>query len=670
MRRCLLAALVLLGAAGLAQAEYILIVVNLNARPEAGQGTTPGMPGAAGGMGMIGGPGGFGPPGSAGAAGGIAGAAGGISPPPAGAAGMGGPRGGGGVYGGMGGMGGAFGGMGGVAAQTDPEEFDDLVVAVLEVQPRTANYIKKFAAGQPISVSHRFGGQIHLYPKNNSYEVIFLEATKGKPLATVRTRFDTRFKDLFQGKEKPDTERVIRDVALWALEHGLTDKCAETMDRLAETDKTHPAVKAYLEVKAALARPLAGGNVAEQWKERLPGAYKVSQTDKHHYALISVLDNPTTYLDRLERGLRNYYYWWALRGVALPVPRERQVAVLAEHSENNADFELLRKRLTASPTLADSFAARREGLSVFSTKRRDAVYDKLTKATKPWWDAAWDRNALLLPGNRGIPREHRNQPQYVDAARTWALLLKALEFEWEQTSSSHEVSRQLLFSSGLLPRNVNAPEWIQFGMGSFFETSLQSPWPTVGGTNPYWQPRFKDFDKKKMYEATPYETLVKVVTDGYFRQKVKAEDKADEKPDQKELRQKKAEEQQLRKARAASWALTYYLASPKSGLLPGLRRYFDELGRQPRDMELDEKTLLACFQKAFAGRDLKDLANSWINFLRTDTLEASDIHNKIREMYAQLNRPRPAQGGPGTNPLMGPAGTGPRGAAGGPRGGR
>ena len=59
-----------------------------------------------------------------------------------------------------------------------------------------------------------------------------------------------------------------------------------------------------------------------------------------------------------------------------------------------------------------------------------------------------------------------------------------------------------------------------------------------------------------------------------------------------------------------------------------------------------------------------------INFLRTDTLEASDIHNKIREMYAQLNRPRPAQGGPGTNPLMGPAGTGPRGAAGGPRGGR
>ena len=39
---------------------------------------------------------------------------------------------------------------------------------------------------------------------------------------------------------------------------------------------------------------------------------------------------------------------------------------------------------------------------------------------------------------------------------------------------------QRSLASGLLPRNVAVPEWLLFGMGSFFETPLQSPWAGIG----------------------------------------------------------------------------------------------------------------------------------------------------------------------------------------------
>ena len=60
----------------------------------------------------------------------------------------------------------------------------------------------------------------------------------------------------------------------------------------------------------------------------------------------------------------------------------------------------------------------------------------------------------------------------------------------------------MLFASKLLPRNVHAPEWVQFGMGSFFETPLQSPWASIGAANPYWLPRFKELRKNKKYETS------------------------------------------------------------------------------------------------------------------------------------------------------------------------
>jgi len=492
-------------------------------------------------------------------------------------------------------------------------------------------------------------------------EVEFLEKTRGVPVASASTRFQQRFNEVFKEKDKTSAQRAV-ELAFWALEHGLTEDCAKVMARLAETDKSHTAVKAYLEVKRSLERPVGKKSLAARWKNKLLPGYSLSDPGTHHYALIhpSELTEVAPQLDRLERSMKNFYYWWALRGIALPVPKERQVAALIDQKK---DFLKLQKNLTASKPIADSFSARREGLVVFASKRGDSMYSKVDKQLwTPYQENGYDRKKLLtgLRGERsGIPKEQRtlrSEDPLGNGPRTVALLLELMENEWEQTGMSHEVSRQLLFASGLLPRSVHAPEWLQFGMASFFEAPLQSPWATIGAANPYWLPRFKEYRKKGLYDTKPADLLRKVVTDSYFRQKPKLKPITGESADDRAIRLKKAEEQQLRKARAASWALAYFLArrSTVAGdarYLPKLQRYYKELSRQPRDMELDEKTLLTCFQRAFG--DLDTLARNWLSFINDETLEGAEVHKKIREIYDRLNKP-PASNTPGGNQGMNP----------------
>src|SRR5207302_1149174 len=126
MKRCLLGLLVLLGTCSLAQAEYILIIANLNPKTQGSEGNNLGGPGMGGGViGGTGGPRGGGPGGLAGSGSGLAGA------------GFGGNRGGqgpmGGVIGGSA-MGGPRGGGPAIAPPTtDADEVEDLVVTILEV---------------------------------------------------------------------------------------------------------------------------------------------------------------------------------------------------------------------------------------------------------------------------------------------------------------------------------------------------------------------------------------------------------------------------------------------------------------------------------------------------------------------------------------------------------
>jgi len=213
----------------------------------------------------------------------------------------------------------------------------------------------------------------------------------------------------------------------------------------------------------------------------------------------------------------------------------------------------------------------------------------------------------------------------------------------------HDASREMLYTAGQLPRNVSAPEWILFGMGSFFEFPTESPWGGPGGANAYYLPRFKDLQRRNKLERTSLETLRRVVTDSYFHQRGAI--LSGETTDAAE-----------RKARATAWSLTYFLAHKR---LDSLFRYFEELSKMPRDLELDEASLLICFARAFGAVDANQrvddakfsaLAQQWYTYVNAVPVEGTDIQKAVRDYLREMSRRPPTPPGGGL-PGQGGAGT-------------
>jgi hypothetical protein len=685
MKQGILAAAFLTLSAGFASADYVIIVANVAGGKELttlsgqGMGGMRGMMGGGmmgGGMmgmaGMRGGPpqgmmgGGMrgGPPqgmvggGQGGGSGMMMGMGGGQG------GGMMGMRGGmgGGMMGGMmgmrGGMGGGMMGMGGMMggmmglASNDVDDLTDYVIAVVEVKSK-GNLVKALDQRGlvPVRLPDRLGKTCQLL-KNPSFGELFVITESSdkdkKAMPTVADVFNERIAALV--KEKATASDYL-DLAEWTLQHGLVNKFPEVMDKVVEADKGHSAAVAYVKIKADLDRK-AGDypTVASLLRKDLLQRYNATETP--HYVLVHNSAGDTavevqTHAEHLENAFRGFYYWFALRGIALTVPQNRQVVVLTSKED---DFERLRTILTSGPIVVDGFFARRENVGVMHAQRSDDPYKALTTFWENWKGKGYVRHDLLQNKNTGLPKNGvplnirqaaagQNLEALVNIAEAQmlALMLNALEQEAELATVSHEASRQLLFASGLLPRNVAVPEWILFGMGSFFETPLQSPWPTIGAPSPYYLPRWRELKAKDPnqggLEKTAVDTLRKVVTDGYFRSLP-----SDGKPDSVEHRLYEAA---LRKTRTVSWSLAYYLAQKH---LDGLRHYFTELSKMPRDVELDDTILLGCFARAFGCVDgnnkvndakLKSLANDWYGYWQTVHFESEQIMKEIREKIAK-----------------------------------
>ncbi len=647
MKRWFLAAALLLSSAGLASADYVIIVANIGVGKELHTQPGAGRAGMRGGMaggfppggGIAGGvppggvppggvpPGGV-PPGGVPPGGGIVGGqAQGMNPAmmPGGMGNRGGMAGMMGMRGGMPGMmgmrGGMRGGMMGMmgmmnAGPTDVDDVPYFIVAVVEVESASGgNLYKKLTdARNPnpsAKVKHKWGGStlLHEFLDSAGQTIVLTKDSDHKPLLTVLHRFNDKFAAALKDG-KPTAEAVL-ELADWTLAHGLVDKFPQVMNKLVEIDKSHPAAVAYLKVKSELDQPPSREDAAASWRKKLLSGYKVVETDRHHYAIVhnsatAGAAEVQSHLDLLENSFRGFYYWFALKGVALPVPKHRQLAVVTGQEK---DFRHFHKVLTSGPVVVDGFFARRENVAVMANKRQDDTYDALNKFWKRWEDKGFQRTAILS-GKKGaghpkvgvmITEEQLAEAQMV------ALMLKALEQEAELATISHDASRQLLFASGLLPRNVAAPEWFLFGMGSFFETPLQSPWSGIGAPSSYFLPRWHEL-KGKGFEKSPGETLRKVITDAYFRGLP-----PEGRPESPSHR---AHDAALRKARTASWALTYFLAKQK---LDGVQRYCKELSKMPRDIELDDEVLLGCFARAFGKVD----AANKVDNAKLDALAAS-----------------------------------------------
>jgi hypothetical protein len=628
MRRWLLALGVVLAlSTASTYADYVIITINLSSTKDAPDDSTQpgGMPGAPGrggfpGMQMPGGgmPGmmpGMQMPGQQGRGGGrnpgMGMQQGGGRGSGKGGPGMGGPQGPGGMPGLPGMQGGGPGGFGqgmrggqfssktsGKEGEEDDNDPNAVIVtatvevdhAVLKHNPNTGHYhiITKY-------------GETELYYRPDEIKVEVVT------MATTAQRFAVRRKEIRDDASTSDKIEQLRALAVWALEHGLLQKVDETMEEIEKLDPKNSTVKAFLKTRVEVEREATKDDAALRWRDRL-GDYQ-PLTSKHYALLYNGKAHETAQarLDRLEQNYRGFFYWFALNNHPLPVPTSRLVAVLVDspetfrHGHKDIFDETLR--------VGDGFFSARENIVVLASSRLDDAYDALTRLAREYWKT-WPMEDLLKKKKK---LRDGKSAEDLYRAETFTLVWKAMAEESQRAAVTGEATKQLLVATGLWPRNVEVPHWLNFGMGSFFETPPGAFWPGVGGLNSLYHKNFKkwDSDRKSKLEHDPFTALKGVVTDAYFRKIALI-------PEPKPVRvaststgptiedeERKERDDEIARARTLTWAFTYYLMHNK---LDGMLRYFQELSQLPRDLDVDGDALMLLFAKAF-GLTVRDNPN-------------------------------------------------------------
>lgn len=477
------------------------------------------------------------------------------------------------------------------------------------------------------------------------------------PIRSNKAVFNARREGVFKNR----TSDKVLDLADWALTHGLVNEFERLMDDLVsakedESSSASPALKnalkAYRTTKAALDKPVDREDATNEWKRRISSMrYEQSK----HYTLFynSPVAGPPEVKDRLdmlEANMKGVYYWFAMKGVALPIPNDKMVCALLDQP---TEFKNYRAMLEDEPLVADSFFAQRDNICVFSRERLDGPFTAFIKQTQPIYQSGYDRSALL---DGSAKRKVTNTIPELARYQTLALLERYLEEEGDRAAVSHDGTRQLLVAAGVIPRNVVIPDWAMFGLAAFFETP-KGPFPGApvaasvafypGIGSPSWA-YLRPWKKMETDKKFPSESQLmrQVVTDGMFHRVLNARDV-----------------QHLLEARTTAWSLAYFLTKTR---LPGMMRYCQELSGLPRDLELNDQTLLATFARAFdvanAAQDNIDpikfeaLAKDWFAYIRGLALPGAE--------FGLQNEP--GMGGPGSGGTPGgaPNPAGPSGAGG------
>jgi hypothetical protein len=527
--------------------------------------------------------------------------------------------------------------------EDEPDSVPLFVGAVIEVDHKD---VKRLDSGR-VQIKHKWGHTTLFLGDEVEWTIIGVD--------TVAQKFEARKRQI----KRNDPNRAEQLIALadWSLTHGLLDQVPKLMDEAAKLDPKQPAVAAFQKIHAALERGTSRADAAASWRQRL-GDFKIKPSK--HYTLL--YDVPTdaqaqSFLNELERNYSGFFYWFALRGTVLPVPEHSLLAVLVDSPEA---FEHQHKDIFDDPVMVgDGFYSPRDSLAVFSVKRLDEGYEALSKKVKSIWDLTQLSEDELLKG-KGL----KLGPVYYNEsakAQTLTLVHKAMDEDGERATVTHEGTRQLIAAIGLMPRSVEPPQWIDFGMASFFETPKGSFWAGTGSPNMTYLVNFKLWDKDKKLDKDPVEALKAVVTDRNFHK----------------IRGSKNKENAEAKARTMAWALVYFLAHKKRD---GLLRYYEELAKQPRDLDLDEEVLLGCFARALGlvdpkkpdvvdTNELNKMALAWYKFIKDTPLEITEVYNEALAaqkkkgkstvpIYQSPSIPRPPAGNPPGGGQGGPPGGG------------
>jgi hypothetical protein len=436
------------------------------------------------------------------------------------------------------------------------------------------------------------------------------------------------------------------EAARWALAHGLKDEFHNTMGEYRKLAPKSPEAVNYTRVNDGLREPPKANdplfNVV--WND-LGGSHGFRLDAKGHYVALTDLPINTfdkeirERLDVLERNLENFYYWFALHPqLSQPaLPTHRQGVMLLKDS---GEFYAKHAQFGSPPFAGDAFTPRRDNFIVASSEHLNEIYrhfkrknmEQRNELIKMGYNATlfdfisgnvWDK------GNEAFDQFRRAYVQ------TLTITEKLFDDQLIRSTYSREGTRQLLFESGLLPRHVHTPEWIAQGLAGYFETPMGAPYVSVG--LPSWNQvvNLKYLRVQSKLEK-PGDVLRKVITDQYFRSSHRLFADLNDASDKEKINGRIRDE--FDAARGTAWSLIYYLIERER--TPELViRYCRELDSLPRDLDLDDRALEACFAKVFNlgearnplrldNDKLNAFAERWFQNMAGVSLELPDLQNE------------------------------------------
>jgi len=534
-------------------------------------------------------------------------------------------------------------------------------------------------------------------------------------------------KTLHDKYEKWSTKRTyddIHEICNFALMLGDVDDAVKYCDEYAKmpslSDKPKPAqfdrfFAAYKGLIENMGKPLPANGAAEEWKNRFGSGHVETGP---HFSLIYFDTNQKANAQRrlkvIENNFKAFYLWHALQGLALQLPEKKLIAVLCDSTEKLKNFH---DSLDALPIVSDACFSPSHNLLLIAPERMDPNGNSFLNLTRARWNSGWNPDELI----RGVMPVV--QPGNAAEAAQMSMLAIAERFNTEEADNaaiSREGCRQLLSATGLLPPHVKLPSWLENGLGFYFQRAKGPLFlvkndgfkMAVGLATGYGTPNFEQhraFDSVKAdFARVPATTLANVLTGAYYYGAATLRD-VDPQPrqagepgqptvtqapaesnDPPQVAQAKLRLKLKRKADASAWALTYYLQKTR---IDGLKRFYQELGRMPRDMRLDSEEIMKIFCISFGlvtadqqidGDALKSFADNWLQYMNNVphydyevSLDASTMDPISGGQAGTVgsgaqpggNQPggnTPGGGGPGGRP--GPGGGGPGGRPGGPGG--
>ncbi len=492
----------------------------------------------------------------------------------------------------------------GPAALRDSE----YVMAVVELKGAPRQSKIKELPGKVLYLEHKWGKTA--YPDEN--REIRLQLITSSELKSPSAQYNERRNSIVNGPDN-GLDRYL-ELAIWCLEVGLLEKCQVEMSTVEKSaaakdakvsTKVARALEAYKQVKPIIADGIAKQEKANAWKQKL--RYLGVATSKH-YALVHNSEDPARdgvqrRLDALENNFKTFYLLFALKGKALPAPAEKLPAILVADS---GVFNKAKQTFEVGDLISDGLYARQENLTVFAPTRLDEGWRLFNQEMR---DIYQKHQVDLLKGQfpdfGKFPEDLQVKATQVARAQIFALVEAALQEESEIAVATHQGTLQLFTATGLLPRNTAAPDWLRFGLASLFEMPKgpfpgengtfvrMAFWPGAGGPNWEWRRYLDEMIQDHLIPEQPTDLLWQTLNGSAFE---RARELLAKPPEVGGKDPTEAAQTEIGRGRCLTWALTYYLFTDR---FPEFLAFLNDLGNQPRNVDVDQYLFLMTFCNAF-----------------------------------------------------------------------